>query len=307
MKGKRLKRTGRLMKKYWILYLMLLAPIAALIIFHYVPFYGILMAFQNYKPSLGVSGSQWVGFKHFETFINYPYFGRLIKNTLTLSLYALACFPMPIVLAIMFNEIRSNRLKKTCQTILYLPHFVSTVVVCGMTLMFIKEDGGLINMIIEAFGGEAKEWISFPELFPLIYQTSGVWTSLGWGTILYTASLASLSQEHIEAARMDGASRIQIIRHIYIPHLKPIIIIQLILQLGGILSVGFEKAYLLQNPLNLTASSIISTYSYGVGLVGGEYSYAAAIGLFNNIISIIMVLTTNFISKKVSDERLGLI
>lgn len=307
MKESRLHRTGRLMKKYWILYLMLLAPIAALIIFHYVPFYGILIAFQNFKPSLGVSGSQWVGFKHFETFINYPYFGRLIKNTLTLSIYALACFPMPIALAIMFNEIRATKLKKTCQTILYLPHFVSTVVVCGMTLMFIKEDGGLINMIIKAFGGEAKEWISYPELFPLIYQTSGVWSALGWGTILYTASLASLSREHIEAARIDGASRTQIIRHIYIPHLKPVIIIQLILQLGGILSVGFEKAYLLQNPLNLSASSIISTYSYGVGMVGGEYSYAAAIGLFNNIISIIMVLTTNFISKKVSDERLGLI
>ena len=223
---------------------MLLAPVAALIIFHYVPIYGILMAFQNYKPSLGILGSKWVGLKHFETFINYPYFWRLIKNTLTLSLYALACFPMPVMLAIMFNEIRSNKLKKISQTILYAPHFVSTVVVCAMTLMFIKQDGGLINMIITLFGGEAEEWISFPEYFATIYTASGVWTSLGWGTIIYTASLASLSKDQVEAARMDGASRMQTIWHIYLPHMKPTIIVQLILQVGSMLSIGFEKVYL---------------------------------------------------------------
>lgn len=307
MKERKLKRTGRLLKKYWILYVMLIAPIAALIIFHYVPIYGVLMAFQNYKPSLGIFGSKWVGLEHFKTFVTYPYFWRMIKNTLTLSLYALACFPMPIVLAIMFNELRSNKLKKISQTILYAPHFVSTVVVCAMTLMFIKQDGGLINIIIELFGGDAKEWISYPEYFATIYTVSGVWTSLGWGTIIYTASLASLSREHIEAARMDGASRLQTIWYIYLPHLKPTIIVQLILQVGSMLSVGFEKVYLLQNPLNLTVSSIISTYSYGVGLVGGEYSYAAAIGLFNNIVNIIIVLIVNSITKKVSDDKVSLV
>lgn len=307
MTSKRLARTGKLMKKYWILYLMLLAPVAALIIFHYVPIYGILMAFQNYKPSLGILGSKWVGLKHFETFINYPYFWRLIKNTLTLSLYALACFPMPVMLAIMFNEIRSNKLKKISQTILYAPHFVSTVVVCAMTLMFIKQDGGLINMIITLFGGEAEEWISFPEYFATIYTASGVWTSLGWGTIIYTASLASLSKDQVEAARMDGASRMQTIWHIYLPHMKPTIIVQLILQVGSMLSIGFEKVYLLQNPLNLTVSSIISTYSYGVGLVGGEYSYATAIGLFNNIVNVIIVLIVNAITKKISDNKVSLV
>ena len=307
MTSKRLARTGKLMKKYWILYLMLLAPVAALIIFHYVPIYGILMAFQNYKPSLGILGSKWVGFKHFETFINYPYFGRLIKNTLTLSLYALACFPMPVALAIMFNEIRNNKLKKISQTILYAPHFVSTVVVCAMTLMFIKQDGGLINMIITLFGGKAEEWISYPEHFATIYTASGVWTSLGWGTIIYTASLASLSKDQVEAARMDGASRMQTIWHIYLPHMKPTIIVQLILQVGSMLSIGFEKVYLLQNPLNLTASSIISTYSYGVGLVGGEYSYATAIGLFNNVVNVIIVVIVNAITKRISDNKVSLV
>ena len=307
MKESRLHRTGRLMKKYWILYLMLLAPVAALIIFHYVPIYGILMAFQNYKPSLGIMGSKWVGLKHFETFVNYPYFWRLIQNTLTLSLYALFCFPLPIALAIMFNEIRGQKLKKVSQTILYAPHFVSTVVVCAMTLMFIKEDGGLINMIVELFGGESEEWISFPEYFATIYTVSGVWTSLGWGTIIYTASLASLSKDHVEAARIDGASRMQTIWHIYLPHMKPTIIVQLILQVGSMLSVGFEKVYLLQNPLNLTVSSIISTYSYGVGLVGGEYSYATAIGLFNNIVNVIIVLIVNAITKRISDNKVSLV
>ena len=307
MKGRRLAKTGRLMKKYWILYLMLLAPVAAVIIFHYIPFYGILMAFTNYKPSLGILGSKWVGWKHFKTFIDYPYFWRLVKNTLTLSFYALIAFPLPIALAVMFNELRSNKLKKISQTILYAPHFVSTVVVCAMTLMFIKQDGGLVNMIIELFGGEAKEWISYPNLFASIYTASGIWTSLGWGTIIYTASLASLSRDHVEAARIDGASRMQVIWHIYIPHMRPTIILQLILQLGSVMSIGFEKVYLLQNPLNLTASSVISTYSYGVGLVGGEYSYATAIGLFNNIVNIIIVLVMNFISKKVSDDKTGLL
>ena len=264
------------------------------------------MAFQNYKPSLGILGSEWVGLKHFENFVNYPYFWRMLKNTLVLSFCAFVTFPLPIVVAIMLNEVKHSRLRKTSQTILYAPHFISTVVVCAMALMFIKQDGGLINVLIETFGGEAKDWISYPKMFPLIYTLSGLWTDLGWGTILYTSALATLSHEQVEAAKIDGANRFQVIWNVYLPHLKPTIIIKLIMQLGAVMSIGFEKVYLLQNPLNFSASSVISTYAYEVGLIGGQYSYSAAIGLFNNIINVILVLVANFIAKKLSDDKTGL-
>lgn len=264
------------------------------------------MAFENYKPSLGVLGSEWVGLEHFRTFVTYPYFGRMVRNTLTLSLCAFITFPLPIIVAIMFNELRNRNLKKVSQTVLYAPHFVSTVVVCAITIMFVKQDGGLINIIIQLFGGKAEDWISLPSHFALIYTLSGLWTDLGWGTILYTSALATLSHEHVEAARIDGASRLQTIWHVYIPHLKPTIIIKLIMQFGAVMSVGFEKIFLLQNPLNLSASSVISTYSYEIGLVGGEYSYSAAIGLFNNIINVILVIAANKVAKKLSDDNTGL-
>ena len=299
-------QTKRRFKRYKILYLLLLPPLVSTFIFHYVPFYGIAMAFQNYKPSDGIFGSEWVGLKHFENFVNYPYFWRMLKNTLVLSFCAFVTFPLPIIVAIMLNEVKCSRLRKTSQTILYAPHFISTVVVCAMALMFIKQDGGLINVLIEMFGGEAKDWISYPETFPLIYTLSGLWTDLGWGTILYTSALATLSHEQVEAARIDGANRFQVIWNVYLPHLKPTIIIKLIMQLGAVMSVGFEKVYLLQNPLNFSASSVISTYAYEVGLIGGQYSYSAAIGLFNNIINVILVLAANFIAKKLSDDKTGL-
>lgn len=299
-------QTKKLIKRYRILYLLLLPPLISTLIFHYVPFYGILMAFENYKPSLGVLGSEWVGLEHFRTFVTYPYFGRMVRNTLTLSLCAFITFPLPIIVAIMFNELRNRNLKKVSQTVLYAPHFVSTVVVCAITIMFVKQDGGLINIIIQLFGGKAEDWISLPSHFALIYTLSGLWTDLGWGTILYTSALATLSHEHVEAARIDGASRLQTIWHVYIPHLKPTIIIKLIMQFGAVMSVGFEKIFLLQNPLNLSASSVISTYSYEIGLVGGEYSYSAAIGLFNNIINVILVIAANKVAKKLSDDNTGL-
>lgn len=299
-------QTKKRLKRYRILYLLLLPPLISTLIFHYVPFYGIIMAFQNYKPSKGFFGSEWVGFKHFITFVNYPYFWRMLKNTLVLSFCGFVTFPLPIIVAIMFNEIKNGKLKKTSQTILYAPHFVSTVVVCAMTLMFIRQEGGLVNVLIELLGGEPQEWISYPDKFPLIYTLSGLWTDLGWGTILYTSALATLSHEQVEAARIDGASRMQIIRNVYLPHLKPTIVIKLIMQLGAVMSVGFEKVYLLQNSLNFSASSVISTYSYEIGLIGGQYSYSAAIGLFNNIINVILVIAANTISKKMSEDKTGL-
>lgn len=285
---------------------MLLPAVVAVFIFHYVPLYGILMAFQNYKPSLGISGSEWVGLKHFVTFLNYPYFWRTIRNTLLLSLCGLMTFPLPVILSIMFNELRSNKLKLISQTVTYAPHFISAVVVCSMTLLFVQQDGGLINIIIGFFGGEAQEWIAKPAAFPLIYTLSGLWQGLGWATILYTSSLASLPLDTVEAARIDGAGRIATIWHIYLPHLKPTIVIMLILNMGTILSSDFEKIFLLQNPLNQTISSVLSTYSYNVGIIGGQYSYSAAIGLFNNIVTVILVVLANSITKKLSEDNLGL-
>lgn len=298
--------TIKKLKRYRILYLFIIPPMIAVLIFHYIPFYGIIMAFQNFKPSLGFLESEWVGFTNFIKFFKYPYFGRMIRNTLVLSLLGFTTFPLPIIFTIMLNELKSSKLKRTCQTITYAPHFVSTVVVCSMTLLFIQQDGGVLNIIIEFLGGEAKEWISYPSAFPFIYVISGLWSTLGWSTIIYMSSLASVPMENVEAARIDGAGRFAVIWHIYLPHLKPTIIILLIMNMGGILSTNFEKIYLLQNPLNTEISSVLSTYSYQMGIIGGQYSYSAAIGLFNNVVNVILVILANTISKKLSEDKIGL-
>lgn len=264
------------------------------------------MAFENYKPSMGIFGSEWVGIKHFVSFLNYPYFWKMIRNTLVLSLCGFITFPMPIILSIMFNELRNKKIKIISQTVTYAPHFISMVVVCSITLLFVQEDGGLINIIIEFFGGKAKEWISLPSAFAVIYTISGLWQALGWGTILYTSALASLPMDTVEAAKIDGAGRLGVIWNIYLPHLKPTIVIMLILSMGTVLSSNFEKIFLLQNPLNQSVSSVLSTYSYNIGIIGGQYSYAAAVGLFNNIVNVILVVLANTVSKKLSEDKLGL-
>lgn len=298
--------TTKRMKRYWILYLFILPPMIAVLIFHYVPFYGIIMAFQKFKTSQGFFGSEFVGFDNFVKFFKYPYFGRMIRNTLTLSLLGFATFPLPIIFTLMLNELKSTKFRKISQTITYAPHFVSTVVVCSMTLLFIQQDGGVLNIIIEFFGGEAKEWIAEPKAFPLIYVISGIWTSLGWSTIIYMSALSSVPMETVEAAKIDGAGRLGVIWHIYLPHLKPTIIILLIMNMGSILSTNFEKIFLLQNPLNTEISSVLSTYSYQMGIIGGQYSYSAAIGLFNNVVNVILVILANKISKLLSEDKIGL-
>lgn len=293
-------------KRYKILYLFILPPVIAVFIFHYIPFYGIIMAFQNFKPSKGFFGSDFVGLKNFIRFFKYPYFGRMIRNTLILSLLGFSTFPLPIIFSLMLNEIKNGKLRKVCQTITYAPHFVSTVVVCSMTLLFLQQDGGVINVIIEFFGGEAQEWISYPSVFPFIYVISGIWTSLGWSTIIYMSALSSVSTEIVEAARIDGAGRFGVIWHVYLPHIKPTIIILLIMNMGSVLSTNFEKIFLLQNPLNTEISSVLSTYSYQMGIIGGQYSYSAAIGLFNNVVNVILVILANKISKSLSEDKIGL-
>ena len=293
------------LKRYRVLYLMLLPSIITVFIFHYIPFYGVIMAFKDYRPSLGIFGSKWVGLKHFVKFVQYPYFWRILRNTLKLNVYSFITFPLPIVFALLLNEMRSLKFKNSIQMIAYAPHFVSTVVVCSMTLLFIKE-GGPFNTVLKLFGGTPKEWIAEPDAFVWIYITSGLWQGLGWGTIIYTSSLAGVSSDIVDAAKVDGAGRLRVIRHIYLPHLVPVIVITLILRMGTLLSVGFEKIFLLQNPLNMEVSTVISTYAYSIGIVGGQYSYSTAVGLFNNIISVILVFLTNRISKRVSGNQFGL-
>lgn len=300
----RLKRMLQI-KRCRALYLMVLPGMIAVLIFHYVPMYGVIMAFTNYKPSLGILGSPWVGLKHFKTFIEYPYFWKIMRNTLLLSLWSFTTFPFPIIVALMFNEIRTGKFKKTCQTIMYAPHFVSTVVVCSMILLFVGRDG-IINVIATFLGGSAKDLMSESSLFAPIYTISGLWTGLGWGTILYTSALSSVSLEAVEAAKIDGASRLGIIRSIYLPHLKPTIITVFIMKMGTLLSIGFEKIFLLQNPLNLEVSTVVSTYVYELGLVGGRYSYSTAVGLFEKIVSVILVLITNRAARKLSEGEMGL-
>ena len=296
---RKLEKRSAMIRRCMPLYMMILPGFLAMLILHYLPVYGIQLSFKDYRTSKGIWGSEWVGFKHFIRFFNYPYFGRIMWNTLWISLVNLATFPLPIIFAIMLNEMRNVKLRKTCQMITYAPHFVSTVVVCAMIHLF-AGTGGLFENIVELFGGTYTNILSIPEAFAPLMAISGEWSGLGWGTIIYMAALAGVSNELVEAAKIDGASRMQIIKNIYIPHLLPTVVTLLILKMGSLLSVGFDKVWLLQNPLNQEASSIISTYTYQIGLVDGQISYAAAIGLFNNITNIILVSLANKASKKLA-------
>jgi len=261
--------------------------------------YGIIMAFENYKPKLGYLGSEWVGLKHFQRFISHPDFWKMLKNTISISLYSLATFPCAIILAVMINEVKHSKYKKVVQMVTYAPHFLSTVVVCSLVTMFMGREG-VFGVLYGSFTGKAENLLTIPKLFNDIYVWSGVWQSVGWGTIVYLAALAGVSAELIESARIDGANRMQVIWHVNLPGILPTIVTLFIMNTGSILSVGFEKIYLLQNALNLETSRVLSTYVYEVGLQGGQFSYSTAIGLFNNLINIVMIIICNRISKKVS-------
>jgi putative aldouronate transport system permease protein len=281
----------------WQLYLLILPPIITVFIFHYVPIYGVQIAFKNFRSSLGIWGSQWVGLKYFIRFINYPYFWSILWNTVSIQLYALATFPCTVAFALMLNELDNKRYKKTVQMITYAPHFISTIVICSMIMLFLNQSNGLVNSIIEALGGRRNDFMTNPAYFRSIYVWSDVWQHLGWGTIIYLATLSNVSPDWIEAARIDGASRFQIVRHINLPYLMPTIVTLLILRTGSMVSVGFEKIFLLQNSLNLSVSQVVSTYVYQIGLLDSQFSYSAAIGLFNNVIEIIIIMTVNRIAK----------
>lgn len=287
------------MTRYWQLYLLAVPAIIYVLIFSYGPMYGIIIAFEDFKPKRGYWGSEWVGLEHFIRFMTYPDFWKLIRNTLTLSLYSLLTFPCAIILALLLNEIKNVRFKKVVQMITYAPHFLSVVVMCSLVILMVGRDGPL-GHLYTMVTGKSENLLTIPELFSSIYVWSGVWQSTGWGTIIYLAALSGISPELIEAAQIDGASRLQIIRHVNVPGIMPTIVIMLIMNVGSILSVGFEKIYLLQNDLNLGVSNVISTYTYQIGLLGGQFSYSTAIGLFNNIVNIIMLLLANKVVKKLS-------
>ncbi len=294
-----LRRMGR----YWQLYLLILPAIAYLFLFNYIPMYGVQIAFRNFRTSKGIWGSDWVGLKHFIKFFRLPIFTSLLTNTLNITLYSLATFPIPVIFALLLNEVDNARFKKTVQMICYAPHFISTVIVCAMITIFLK-DRGVITNLLAALGMPRVDYLSNPKYFASIVVWSGVWQGLGWSSIIYLAALSGVSPELVEAARIDGANRFQIVLHVNLPSILPTVVVMLILRCGSLLNLGFEKIYLLQNPLNMDASEVISTYTYNIGLLGGQYSLSSAIGLFQNVVNILMLLIVNLIAKRVSEVSL---
>ena len=291
----------KLFKKNYPLWLFVLPGLILTFIFSYIPLYGIQIAFRNFNVKAGFLGSEWVGLKYFIRFFNSPYFFSTIRNTFVLSLYSLvAGFPIPIILALMLNSFRHKKYRKVIQSITYAPNFISTVVVCGMLLLFLSPRIGVINSVIVYFGGEAINFMAEKSMWRHIYVWSGVWQGMGWSSVIYFAALSAVSPELHEAARMDGASKFQMVCFIDFPSILPTATILLILSCGSILSVGFEKVFLLQNDLNLSVSQIISTYVYKVGLIDNNISYSSAIGLFNSVINATLLIAVNRISHKLS-------
>lgn len=292
------------MGKHWRLYVLLLPALLYVLLFSYGPMYGIQIAFRNYRNSKGIWGSDWVGFTQFEKFFKLPIFWTLLKNTLMITIYSLLTFPIPILFALMLNEVKSSGLKKTAQMVSYAPHFISTVVLCSMLILFLDSGNGVLNKILEFFGGESVSFMEKPAAFPSIVVWSDVWQNTGWSSIIYLAALSGVSMELIEAAKIDGANRLQIIWHVNLPSILPTIVILLIMKCGTLLNLGFEKIYLLQNPLNMDTSRVISTYVYEIGLQGRQYSLSTAIGLFNNVVNVIILSMVNFISGRLTETSM---
>lgn len=301
------RRTLHGIASNWILYLFVLPAVAYYIIFHYVPIYGIQIAFQDYRIGEMFGASQWAGLKHFLRFFESAWFGTVMRNTLSISLLSLAFFPMSIILALLLNEVQNMHFRKLVQTMTYAPHFISMVVLCGAVTMFLSPSTGLIGMAVNAVRGSAgKESInllSVGSAFKWIYVLSGVWQGTGWSSIIYFAALSGVDPQLLEAAEVDGANKLQRMIHINLPVLVPTIIIMLILQCGNLLNVGYEKVYLLQNDTILQSSEVISTYVYRAGLKGGQYSYSTAINLFNSAINALLLITVNGITRKLDSSN----
>lgn len=291
-----------LLNKY--LYLMMVPVLAYYFIFHYAPMYGALIAFKEYTPNKGILGSEWVGFQHFNDFFSSYYFWRILKNTVIISLYSLCFeFPTPIILAILINELTNKKFQRFVQTVTYMPYFISLIVIVGMIKDF-TNNGGLINNFLTYFGFNDTAMLQKPELFRTIYILSEIWQKIGWESIIYLAALMGIDQEQYEAAKMDGANRIMQIWHITLPGILPTIAIMFILRMGNLLNVGFEKIILLYNPSTYDTADVISSFVYRKGLIEFGWSYSSAVGLFNSVINLALLIAANKISKKISENSL---
>ena len=299
------RRVLKDLKVNYILYLMLVPVIAYYLIFAYAPMYGVQLAFRNFMPKLGITGSPWIGLDNFQRFFNSYMFVDILKNTVEISVYSLiAGFPIPIIFALFLNYVRFGKLKKTVQMVSYAPYFISTVVMCGMLVIFMTPQTGIFNVMRSWFGLKSINFLSEASMFKSIYVWSGVWQGMGWSSIIYISALSSVDMEMHEAAIIDGATKIQRIWYIDLPSIKATVITLLILQIGQLMNVGFEKVYLLQNPMNMSASEVISTYVYRMGLINSDYGYSTAVGLFNSVINVILLVSVNQISKRVSKTSL---
>ncbi|RKN70063.1 sugar ABC transporter permease [Paenibacillus ginsengarvi] len=303
--GDKLKQTLRLIKRDRLLLFMLLPGILYFLVFKYAPMYGVVIAFQRYNLYKGIFHSEWVGLKYFIEFFQGPDAWRLIRNTLLLNVYQLLfAFPAPILLALAFNELRKAWFKKISQTISFLPHFISTVVIAGLVVNFLSPSTGLANKLLGLFGVSPISFMMMPDYFRTIFISMGIWKSVGWGTIIYLAAMAGINPELYEAASIDGASKLKKVWYVTLPGIMPVIIILFILQLGDILSVGAESIILLYNPVTYETADVLSTYVYRRGLISGEFSFAAAVDLFNSVVGLILVFAANKISKKATETSI---
>ena len=298
--SQRVHNTGVYMARHWQLYLIFILPAVALtLVFKYMPMGGILIAFQEYNPFRGILGSEWVGLEHFQRFMSSPDFQRYLVNTLKLSVYGLLWgFPIPIILAFLLNRIESKKIKQKIQLVLYMPNFISVIVLCGMVRVLLSVTGPLNGLLHTSIN-----FMTIPEAFRPIYIISGIWQGAGWASIMYTASLSNASKDLKEAAMIDGANLLQQIMTVEWPAIKDMVVIQFILQAGNIMSIGFEKAYALQTDLNLQTSEIIATYVYKRGLIDGDYSFSTAVGLFNTVVNVILLIAVNKIVAKMNDGK----
>ncbi|WP_226805821.1 ABC transporter permease [Bifidobacterium eulemuris] len=290
-------------KRYWQLWAMALPAIVFVAIFNYGPMYGIQLAFREFDFTKGLTGGEWVGLKYFKQFFDSPLFGTLMANTVRISLWTLVMgFIFPIILALLINQIRSSKVKGFVQTITYLPHFISTVVIVSMINLFLKPDAGVLTRVLGVIGIQSDNFMGDPNLFTPIYWITEVWQHVGWNSIIYLAALSSVDTALYEAAKIDGAGRLQLIRYVDLPAIMPTCGVLLILNMGNVLNVGFEKVFLMQNTLNLDASEVISTYTYKIGILQSQFSYSTAIGLFNMLINFAFLVIANQISRKVSNS-----
>ena len=292
------------MKRYRYIYLMILPVLLYYLIFHYATMYYAVIAFQNYKPMKGISGSRFIGLKHFISFLESPYAWRTIRNTLVLNAYMIAfSFTSAIIFALMINQMQEGKYKRVVQTVTYMPHFISIVVVCGILVEF-SESNALFNDVIALLGGERSSLLSDPRKFRPIYVLSDIWQNVGWGTIIYLATLSGVDQSLHEAATIDGAGRLQRIWHVNIPALVPVIVVQLIMRFGQMMSIGYEKVILLYNASTYETADVISSYVYRRGLYEMDYSYGAAVGLFNSVINLIVLFFANTLSRRLTENSL---